>query len=110
VRAAEEGIPREKEKMELAMRIREKLEKYPAALAVHQLSLNSQRPADSTVRAMRNWVFSNTSGKKGGSKNPQLWGASENGHEDTHDLVVLRVPVDQHRLSSLIQTNFGLFF
>jgi hypothetical protein len=59
---------------------------------------------------MRDWFFNNTNGKSGGHEIPQLWGASENIFDDPHDLVALRVPADQDRLSDFIQNNFGVFF
>lgn len=59
---------------------------------------------------MRNWFFKNTTGKPDGDKFPQLWGASETIFDDPHDLVALRVPADQDRLSESIQNNFGVFF
>jgi hypothetical protein len=37
-------------------------------------------------------------------------GASETIFDDPHDLVALRVPADQDRLSKFIQNNFGVFF
>jgi hypothetical protein len=40
---------------------------------------------------------------------PRLWGASATIFDDLHDLVALRVPADQDRLSEFIQNNFGLF-
>jgi len=59
---------------------------------------------------MRNWFFKNKTGKPGGDRFPQLWGASETIFDDPHDLVALRVPADQDRLSEFIQNNFGVFF
>jgi hypothetical protein len=59
---------------------------------------------------MRNWFFNNITGSQGGDKTPQLWGASEQTYDDIHDLVALRVPADQDRLSEFIQNNFGVFF
>jgi hypothetical protein len=129
VRNAKEGNERQKEKMELAMKIREKLEKYrnmdpfklyawpeatdnivDSALASHQALLNSAPPSSSTIKALRNWFFNNTSGTKNGDNIPHLWGTSETIFDDPHDLVALRVPSDQDRLSEFIQNNFGLFF
>jgi hypothetical protein len=41
---------------------------------------------------------------------PRLWGASATIFDNPHDLVALRVPADQDRLSEFIQNNFGLSF
>ncbi|KUJ16321.1 uncharacterized protein LY89DRAFT_734427 [Mollisia scopiformis] len=101
---------REKEKMELVMKIREKLEKYHAALAAHRLLLQSPLASKSTLRALRNWFFNNSAGTKDGDRAAQLWGASSNIFSDPHDLVALRVPADQDRFSSFIHHNFGVFF
>jgi hypothetical protein len=59
---------------------------------------------------MRNWLFNNTNGKSEEDEIPQLWGASETIFNDPHDLVALRVPANQDRLSEFIQNNFGVFF
>jgi hypothetical protein len=40
---------------------------------------------------------------------PRIWRASATIFDDLHDLVALRVPADQDRLSEFIQNNFGLF-
>ncbi|KAE8448613.1 hypothetical protein EG329_009038 [Mollisiaceae sp. DMI_Dod_QoI] len=109
---------REKQKMELAMTIRDKIFAIAliliiakdSALAAHQLLLNSPPPSKSTVKALRNWFFQNTSGTKNADGAPQLWGASSTLFSDPHDLVALRVPADQDRFSSFIHHNFGVFF
>jgi hypothetical protein len=49
-----------------------------------------------------------TSGKA--ESRPQLWGSSETKYDDIYDLVALRVPADQDRLSEFILNNFGVFF
>ena len=59
---------------------------------------------------MRNWFFNNANGKSGKDEIPQLWGASETIFNDPHDLVALRVPANQDRLSEFIQNNFGVLF
>jgi hypothetical protein len=80
------------------------------ALAAHQLLLNSQTPSSSTIKAIRNWFFNNTPGEPVGDKPPRPWGASATIFDNPHDLVALRVPADQDRLSEFIQNNFGLSF
>lgn len=101
---------REEEKMKLAMKIRELLEKYHAALASHQALLNSESPSKRTLQAMRNWFFSNTSGIPGQDKSGHLWGASETIFSDARDVIALRVAADQDRLSTFIHSNLALFF
>jgi hypothetical protein len=59
---------------------------------------------------MRNWFFNNTPGSKTAEERPQIFGASEKAFDDPNDLVALRVPADQDRLSQFIQSNFGVFF
>ena len=78
------------------------------ALAVHQTLLNSKPPASTTVKAMRNWFLDKNSDKL--ESRPQLWGNSVTKYDDVHDLVALRVPADQDRLSEFILNNFGVFF
>jgi hypothetical protein len=81
-----------------------------SALAAHQLLLNSPSPSKSTLTALRNWFFKNPLGIRNGDKSPQLWGASSNVFSNPHDLIALRVPADQDRLSAFIHNNFGIFF
>lgn len=49
---------------------------------------------------MREWFLDTYDGKEYGS--PQLWGASGKRFDDPYDLVALRVPADQDRLSDFI--------
>lgn len=79
-------------------------------LTLHQTLLNSKPPAPSTVKALRNWFFNNTTGLPGADRTPQLWSSSETIYDNYHDLVALRVPADQDLLSSLITHNLGVFF
>jgi hypothetical protein len=41
---------------------------------------------------------------------PRLWGASEHIFSNTSDLVALRVPADQDRLSNFVTNNFSFLF
>ncbi|TVY42734.1 hypothetical protein LOCC1_G004107 [Lachnellula occidentalis] len=85
-RSAGEWVVREKRRMELMMEIRE-----------------------NTVKALRDWFFDST-GRATPKRTPRLWGASECMYDNIHDLVALRVPAEQDRLSSFIQNNFSLLF
>jgi hypothetical protein len=78
------------------------------ALALHQTLLNSEHPPLTTVKAMRNWYLGETPGKT--EPTPQIWGSSAAKYEDIHDLLALKVPANQDRLSSFILNNFGVFF
>ena len=64
------------------------------------------RPAETTVRGMRDW-FEARNTRFGG---PQLWGHSEHRFRDVDDLVALRVPANQDRLSLFVLNNFGALF
>jgi hypothetical protein len=79
-------------------------------LVLHQQLLNSKPPAETTVKAMRNWFFDNKSSKPGDDGTPQLWGSSMKMFDDVHDLVALRVPENQDRLSEFLINNWGVFF
>jgi hypothetical protein len=112
--------------MELALKIRGKLKEYrmpcsreprtvivaddgsDEALVVHQTLLNSKPPATTTVKAMRNWFLDKNSGNA--ELRPQLWGSSKTKYDEIHDLVALRVPTDQDRISEFILNNFSVFF
>ncbi|KAL3418101.1 hypothetical protein PVAG01_09816 [Phlyctema vagabunda] len=100
--------PKEAQKMELAMRIRAKLKEYHESLIAHQTLLNSKPPANTTVSAMRNWFWNKRDGKADGA--PKVFGASEARFDDVYDLVALRVPADQDRLSEFVVNNFGVLF
>jgi len=77
-------------------------------LAVHQLLLNSKPPAATTVKAMKGWFLGQNTGKT--PFIPQLFDSSKKRFEDPNDLVALRVPADQDRLSEFIMNHFGAFF
>jgi hypothetical protein len=106
---AREGRTREKARLELAMEIKDNVEKYHAALAAHQILLNSHPPSRSTTAAMRRW-FHNTNERTGKSGVSQLWGVSEKIYDDINDLVALHAPSDQDLLFKYIQNNFGILF
>ncbi|KAH6677381.1 hypothetical protein B0J14DRAFT_584138 [Halenospora varia] len=108
-RKAGEGMEVERRRMELVIKIRDRIEKYHTALAAHQVLLNSPPPSSSTVKAMRSWFFNNTSNTST-KPVPRLWGASSNLYSNPSDLVALRVPANQDRLSLFIQNNFSLLF
>jgi hypothetical protein len=57
---------------------------------------------------MREWFLDTKSGKS--NPTPQLWGSSMARFDNENDLVALRVPADQDRLSGLILNYFGGFF
>ncbi|KFY34897.1 hypothetical protein V494_06389 [Pseudogymnoascus sp. VKM F-4513 (FW-928)] len=100
--------PEQAAKMELVLRIRAKLKEYHEALAVHQTLLNSKPPAATTIKGMKEWFTGIHDGKHYAA--PQLFGANEKRFDDPYDLVALRVPADQDRLSEFILNYFGGFF
>jgi hypothetical protein len=57
---------------------------------------------------MRDWFLDTKSGKL--DPTPQLWGSSRARFDNENDLVALRVPADQDRLSEFIMNYFGGFF
>ena len=57
---------------------------------------------------MRNWFLGGENWKV--DPKPQLWGSNVKKFDDLHDLVALRVPADQDRLSDFILNHFGRFF
>jgi len=57
---------------------------------------------------MRDWFLDTNSGKLDPA--PQLWGSSRARFDNENDLVALRVPADQDRLSEFILNYFGGFF
>jgi hypothetical protein len=57
---------------------------------------------------MRNWFLDTTSHKV--EPRPQLWGNGAKKYDDIYDLVALRVPADQDRLSEFILNYFSYLF
>lgn len=132
--------PRERAKMDLAKRVKVKLKEYRTfpnvpsshrlflrvvkhllsdiylprfideALALHKTLFNGTPPSNSTIKALRNWFFNNDVEKRGYSGVPQLRGLSQYTYDDPADLVALRVPAEQDRLSRFIQRYFGVLF
>jgi hypothetical protein len=84
------------------------MEKIDEALAVHQILLNSKAAAATTVKALRDWFLDKNNGKV--CPRPQLWGSSQTMFDNENDLVALRVPADQDRLSEFILNHLGGFF
>lgn len=77
-------------------------------LVAHQVLLNSEPPAKTTIKAMRDWFRGVNSSKT--EPVPQLFDSSKRRFDDASDLVALRVPADQDRLSEFILHHFGAFF
>lgn len=84
------------------------MEKIDEALAVHQILLNSKPAAATTVKALRDLFLDKNNAKT--CPRPQLWGSSQTMFDSENDLVALRVPADQDRLSEFILNHFGGFF
>ncbi|KAI1269871.1 hypothetical protein F5Y18DRAFT_112264 [Xylariaceae sp. FL1019] len=97
--------PGEAKRMKLFKIINDKLEKYYDALARQQALLNLEKPAHTTVQRMRKWFLGEEENKQ-----PQLWGRSQKRFEDVNDLVALKVPANQDRLSLFVLNYFGGFF
>lgn len=55
---------------------------------------------------MSDWFMN----KGSGNERPELWGCSKERFRDIDDLVALRVPANQDRLSLFIINYFGVFF
>ena len=78
------------------------------ALAVHQTLLHSASPAHTTIKAMKDWFLD--ASPYSSRPAPRLWGNSVKKYDDEHDLVALRVPADQDRLSEFIINYLSVFF
>lgn len=69
------------------------------ALLLHSQIVKLQAPSKGTLRAFRHWF-------KPGPRKTKLRGHSSRILDDDSDLLALRVPVDQDRLTWLIQEYF----
>ncbi|CZT12299.1 uncharacterized protein RAG0_16171 [Rhynchosporium agropyri] len=85
------------------------------ALAVHQALLSSKPPAETRINALKNWFLrmnpnnDNKDSRKQMSSS-RLFGGIATLFSNPSDLIALRVPADQDRLSVFILTYFGSFF
>ena len=74
------------------------------ALLLHSRVLKLEAPANRTLKAFKEWFGSP------GAGNTRLRGGSSHILDDDDDLVALRVPAEQDRLTKLVQAYFPLPF
>ncbi|KAF2204293.1 hypothetical protein GQ43DRAFT_388278 [Delitschia confertaspora ATCC 74209] len=99
---AEDGCPREKERLDLILKVRERLGDYQDALIRQSHLLNLDNPSLRVRGAVTGWFD---------EKRPLVGNARNmfNGRA-RHDMVSLRTPLDQDRLTTLLQTYLGHVF
>ncbi|OCK84034.1 hypothetical protein K432DRAFT_289795 [Lepidopterella palustris CBS 459.81] len=100
--------PRQKERKELAEHIRATLKEYREALLFESTLAALPPPSKRTLRAFR-WHFFNGD-PAGPSSFPTLGGQSSTLFDDISDLVVLRAPEDQDRLTTFVQSHMNFLF
>ena len=74
------------------------------ALLLHSKVLKLEAPASRTLRAFKVWFGSP------GAGNTRLRGQSSHILDNEDDLVALRIPAEQDRLTKLVQAYFPLLF
>lgn len=94
---------REKKRMEVAEQIEIAIKKYHEALLVHSEVLRLSRPADNTLKAFKQWFEPKPT-------RARLRGHSRHILDDASDLVALRVPAEQDRLTKIVQIYFPWLF
>ncbi|EON62136.1 hypothetical protein W97_01355 [Coniosporium apollinis CBS 100218] len=98
---------KQKERMELVMKIRVTMKEYREALQLESSVASLGQPSRRTLDALRHF-FNPKSEKPDGFT--LLGGYSSGLYEDEGDLVALRIPLQQDRLTSIVQTHFPVFF
>ncbi|KAF2117279.1 hypothetical protein BDV96DRAFT_23373 [Lophiotrema nucula] len=98
----------QKERVELALKIREKLKEYKEAILLDTTLLSLQPPSDRVWDALRHKFHNISPGDLKGW--PTLGGASIAILEDQDDLVSLKPPAEQDRLTSFVRDRFGFIF
>ncbi|MCJ1245211.1 hypothetical protein MMC30_002412 [Trapelia coarctata] len=95
---------REKWRMETAEAIQKTLKEYHEALLLHSGVLKLEAPANRTLKAFKDWFGNPNEG------NTRLRGQSSHILDDENDLIALRIPAEQDRLTKLVQRYFPLLF
>ncbi|KAJ9667112.1 hypothetical protein H2201_002631 [Coniosporium apollinis] len=98
---------KQKERMELVMKIKVTMKEYREALQLESSVASLGQPSRRTLDALRHF-FNPKSEKPDGFT--LLGGCSSGLYEDEDDLVALRIPLQQDRLTSIVQTHFPVFF
>ncbi|KAJ9655398.1 hypothetical protein H2201_008812 [Coniosporium apollinis] len=98
---------RQKQRMELVMKIRVTMKEYREALQLESSIASLGQPSRRTLDALRHF-FKPKSEKSDGFT---LLGSHSAGlYDDENDLIALKTPQQQDRLTSIVQTHFPVFF
>lgn len=97
---AAEGDEREKKRMDLILRLRNLMSEYQEALIKQSQVLVLDPPTSRATEALSAWY----------KHNRPLIGHSYDLYNQKHDLVALRTPPDQDRLTTFLQSNLGYYF
>ncbi|UZP40192.1 hypothetical protein NXS19_008008 [Fusarium pseudograminearum] len=93
--------------MELAKKIKETLKEYKETLVLDATILSMRQPTRQAHEAFRKYYWSENNGE---DSIPTLFGSSETLYDDRKDLVALRRPSEEDRLSALFRKHMPLLF
>ncbi|KAF2812331.1 uncharacterized protein BDZ99DRAFT_357544, partial [Mytilinidion resinicola] len=99
---------KETERVQLALEIRAKLKEYREALLFENTLLSLDPPSQRVLQALRKKFHNVTPGDPEGW--PTLGGASSSIYEDGTDLIALRRPPHQDRMTAFVRERLGIFF
>ncbi|KAL2038991.1 hypothetical protein N7G274_008331 [Stereocaulon virgatum] len=106
-KAREANNVNEKERMELVLEIRGKIKEYREAILLESTLISLQPPQPRILEAFRH-VFHNTNAA--GETFPTLGGRSASILDDGDDLVALRSPPEEDRLTGFLRNYFPVLF
>ncbi|KAH0541718.1 hypothetical protein FGG08_003810 [Glutinoglossum americanum] len=96
---------REKKRMDLVKEIREKIKEYREAILLESTLLSLPPPSARTLEAFRSHFHNVDRGDF-----PTLGGRSAHILDDSDDLIALRTPMGQDRMTKLVREHLGIFF
>lgn len=106
--AASSSDTRQKERMSLVLQIRRTMKEYREALALETQLASLPPPSKKVLQAFRTEYYHEIPDKT--KSFPTLGGRSAGLYDDADDLVALRVPENQDRLTAFVQDNLGFLF
>ena len=106
--ASQNGNTKQKERMELMLKIRSTMKEYREALLFESTLASVKPPAKRTLEAFRFGFFN---GKPGSDKSfPTLGGSGAALYDNREDLLALRMPESDDRLTNFARDHLGCLF
>ncbi|KAF1969184.1 hypothetical protein BU23DRAFT_653591 [Bimuria novae-zelandiae CBS 107.79] len=106
--ALQDDSAKQKERMDLVLRIRQTMKEYQEVLVLASTLAALPPPSKTTIRAFRTTFHNEWPDKTKGF--PTLGGASADLYDNASDLVALKVQPNEDRLSTLAQEHLSSMF